>query len=147
MGTNSRILVVDDNDANRLALACVLSEEAYEVTKAEGFDTMMESLRTSRPDLILLDYVLPGKNGIEICTILKNDRELSRISLAIVSICDDRNIERQGLEAGAEFWRIKPLDIELLLESIRTVLGKTNDRADSTEPNTKRNYHGKSPGC
>ena len=85
MNAPSRILVVDDNSTNRLVLAKSLEKAGYEVLTAnDGFEGV-EAATRQQPDLVLLDMMMPGRDGIEVCTILKAQKETSTIPIVFVT--------------------------------------------------------------
>ncbi len=73
---NNTIMIVDDTEANRWLLESLLDDEGYDVVEASGYQEMAAALQLDIPALILLDYMMPGEDGIEICHILKNDQKL-----------------------------------------------------------------------
>ncbi len=115
-------MVVDDITANRWLLESLLDEQGYDVIEASGYPDMVTALESKRPAMILLDYMMPGEDGIEICHILKNDEQLESIPIVIVSAVDDEDTIRQGLEAGAVAWLSKPVDDETILDHVRAAV-------------------------
>ena len=120
---NETIMVVDDDESNLYLLESLLDDEGYNVIGARNYPEMAAELRKARPALILLDYMMPGENGIEICRILKNDAELESIPIVMVSAVDDSDTIAEGIEAGAIDWVPKPVDDEAILEHVRLAVG------------------------
>ncbi|MCH7866505.1 MAG: response regulator [Myxococcales bacterium] len=116
---NETIMVVDDDESNRMLLETLLDEEGYQVIEAANYGEMATALRTTQPDLILLDYMMDGKDGIEICQLLQNTALLKSIPIVMVSVVDDREVIKRGLEAGVRAWITKPVRDEEILKCVR----------------------------
>ncbi len=113
------ILVVDDEPQIRRVMRSTLSAHGYVITEAKTGEEAIESVRKTRPDLILLDMNMPGMGGIEAC------REIRRGSDAPIIMLTVRNAERDkvaALDAGADDYVVKPFGIEELLARIRAAL-------------------------
>lgn len=120
---NNTIMVVDDNEANLYLLESLLDDEGYHVIGAHNYPEMAVQLQKARPALILLDYMMPGENGIEICHILKSDEQLESIPIVMVSAVDDSETITEGIAAGAIDWVCKPVNDEAILEHVRAAVG------------------------
>ena len=114
-----KILLADD-DAEVLEIATtILSKEGYEVIPAKDGDEAIEKAR-AKPDVILLDYLMPGKSGIEVLTVLKKDPELKMIPVIMVTA---HPMEKErSLSAGAVDFVVKPVEKTDLLLRIKSVL-------------------------
>ncbi len=123
-----RILIVDDVATNRIVMKVKLTEACYEVTLAESGPAALRSTKDIKPDLVLLDYMLPGMDGIAVCKALKEDPETADIPVIIVTAGINSMQKLQALRAGAEDFLVKPLDETLLLARVRSLL-----RAKETE--------------
>jgi len=110
-----RILCVDDDPANLDLLEAILSQKNYMVLRAKGGAEALEIMNAQSVDLVLLDVMMPGINGFEVCRIIKNNPVMNHIPVVMVTVLADKQSRLQGLEAGANDFLSKPVDsIELL---------------------------------
>lgn len=119
---SARILVVDDIETNRRLLEARLSAEYFDVVEAEDGPGAIEAARTHEPDLILLDIMMPGLDGFEVCRRLKADPALRHIPVVMVTALDQREHRIKGLEAGADEFLTKPVDDVALFARVRSLL-------------------------
>ena len=124
----ARILVVDDNAANRALLQAKLTAEYYTVSAVGSGEEALDAARESAPDVILLDVMMPGLSGYDVCRTLKADGQLSHIPIVMVTALDSPAEMVQGLECGADEFLTKPLD-DLALPAHRAHLVESADRA------------------
>ncbi|MCX6501876.1 MAG: MtrAB system response regulator MtrA [Microbacterium sp.] len=115
----SRILVVDDDTALAEMIGIVLEAEGFEAVFCADGDAALEAFRTGRPDLILLDLMLPGMDGIEICTRIRAE---SGIPIIMLTARTDTADVVRGLESGADDYIVKPFNPKELVARIRTRL-------------------------
>ena len=117
----SKILVVDDSPTERLALQELLSREGYQVVTAESGEQAIAGSKSEKPDLILMDVVMPGINGYQATrTISRND---ATRSIPII-MCTSKGQETDkiwGMRQGAHDYLVKPLDHNELLARIRAI--------------------------
>lgn len=118
----SRILVVDDNPLNVKLLEAKLSLEYYIVTTAGSGDDALEKLTKDKPDLILLDVMMPGLDGFETCRRIKDNKETSHIPVVMVTALSDVADRVKGLEAGADDFITKPINDMALMARVRSLL-------------------------
>lgn len=107
---NSIILIVDDEPAGRHTLESILEGQDYELVMAENGPEAIEKAQKILPDVILLDVMMPGMDGFEVCRHLRNDPHLAEVPIIILTALDDRKSLLQGLEAGADDYLTKPYD-------------------------------------
>ena len=119
---SARILVIDDIETNRRLLEARLSAEYFEVLLAADGPTGLELARTEEPDLILLDIMMPGMDGFEVCKRLKADDKLRHIPVVMVTALDEREGRIRGLKAGADEFLTKPVDEIALFARVRSLL-------------------------
>jgi two-component system cell cycle response regulator len=117
----ARILVVDDVLANVRLLEARLSAEYYEVLTATDGEGALAKAATERPDIILLDVMMPGLDGFAVCRRLKEDPETRHIPVVLVTALDGRDDRLQGLESGADDFLTKPIDDLMLLARVRSL--------------------------
>ncbi|OWW21588.1 response regulator [Noviherbaspirillum denitrificans] len=104
------ILIVDDEERNRKLLEVFMQAEGYRtITVGEGSEAVVLAAR-ERPDLVLLDMMMPGMDGFEVARTLKAEPELRHIPLIVVSSLDDIASRRRVLSAGADEVIHKPVD-------------------------------------
>lgn len=120
---SARILVVDDLEANRRLLQAKLGAEYYEVLTAQRGEEGVQVAKRERPDLILLDVMMPGGiDGYEACRRLKAQPETRHIPVVIITTLDDRDNRVRGLQAGAEEFLTKPIDDIQLMARVKSLL-------------------------
>lgn len=121
MQNKSIILIVDDTETGREILEALLYSPAYQLVFAvNGFEAL-EKAAAMTPDLILLDVMMPGMDGFEVCRRLRADAHLAEIPIILVTALDDRNSRIRGIEAGADDFVTKPFDHAELRARVRTI--------------------------
>ncbi|MGE3770306.1 MAG: PleD family two-component system response regulator [Bdellovibrionales bacterium] len=119
---SARILIVDDNPLNIKLLAARLSREYYVVeTVTDGFQAL-DAVRKNIPDIILLDVMMPGMDGFEVCRKLKEEAVTRHIPVVMVTALTDVSDRVQGLLAGADDFLSKPINEVALLARVRSLL-------------------------
>lgn len=124
-----RILVVEDDDDILQLLKYNLAKEGYRVTGAASGEEALRVLKTSVPDLVLLDLMLPGVDGLEVCRTLKREAQTSQIPIIMLTAKGEEADIVTGLELGADDYITKPFSPRVVLARVRTVL-----RRRHTEP-------------
>ncbi|MBU6407036.1 MAG: PleD family two-component system response regulator [Alphaproteobacteria bacterium] len=118
---SARILVVDDIQANVDVLEAKLSAEYYDVLSANRGAKGYEIARREKPDIILLDVMMPDLDGFEVCRRLKADPETRHIPVLMLTALDGRDDRLRGLEAGAEDFLTKPIDDVQLMARVKSL--------------------------
>ena len=118
----ARILVVDDVEANVRLLEAKLTLEYYEVLTAGDGSSALQVAYDERPDIILLDVMMPGMDGFETCRRLKADPVTRHIPVVLVTALDGREDKLKGLDAGADDFVTKPIDDVILFARVRSLL-------------------------
>jgi len=116
-----RILVVDDIEANIRLLQAKLQAEYYDVLTAHDGAAALEIAARERPDLVLLDVMMPGMDGFETCRRLKDDPATRHIPVVLVTALDGRGDRITGLEAGADEFLNKPIDDIMLFARVKSL--------------------------
>lgn len=118
----AKVLVVDDDELTRSVLIRVLRIEGHDVSAAVDGTEALEKVAAESPDLILLDVVMPGIDGIEVCRRLKADAATEPIPVLILSGMTDRDSRLRGITAGANDYLTKPIDREDLVLRVRNAI-------------------------
>jgi putative two-component system response regulator len=119
---NEKILLVDDEEANLRLLTQWLIPLGYEVELAANGDEAVRKVRESRPDLIILDVMMPVMDGYEACRIIKEDPDTKSIPIIMVTALHDRESKLKGLSGSANDFLSKPIDQGELLIRVRNLL-------------------------
>ncbi len=118
----NRVLVVDDLVENTCILEAFLGAKGYEVSSATSGEKALEQIAAHPPDILLLDLMMPGMDGYEVCRRLKQSPETRHIPIIIVTGLHEREANIKALEAGADDFIAKPFDSLLLDARIRSSL-------------------------
>jgi CheY-like chemotaxis protein len=118
----ARVLIVDDERANRQLLQIMLEPEGYELSVATSGEEALASVAQQRPDLVVLDIMMPGMNGYVVASRLKADPATRHIPVLVLSSLDDQNSRAHGAGAGADGFLAKPVDRRELCRLVRTML-------------------------
>jgi len=129
-----RILIVDDDPINVQLMEAQLASK-YDIIEAFSGEEALDILNREKPDLIILDVMMPGINGYEVCRRIKSSEETSFIPVIIVTALSSRDDRLEGIEAGADDFLTKPIDrVELLTRSKNLLESKKlHDRLVSSE--------------
>ena len=118
---SARILVVDDIEANVRLLEAKLTAEYYDVLTAHDGPTALAIAASEKPDIVLLDVMMPGMDGFQVCRRLKDDPETRHVPVVLVTALDGRADRIAGLEAGADEFLTKPIDDVMLFARVRSL--------------------------
>ncbi|MDN3204099.1 response regulator [Algoriphagus sediminis] len=118
---NAHILIVDDEQSIRSLLSQELAEAGYLTSEASNGKEAIESIRENRPDLVILDIMMPEINGFDVAAILKNDPQTMDIPIIILSIVQDK---ARGFRIGVDRYLTKPIDTNQLFEDIGDLLNQ-----------------------
>ncbi|GIV65574.1 MAG: DNA-binding response regulator [Bellilinea sp.] len=117
-----RILIIEDDEAIVRVLRRSLAYEGYTVDAAFDGETGLALARDAHPDLVILDWMLPGMDGLEVCQRLRAGGNVPILMLTAKDTVSDRV---QGLDAGADDYMVKPFQLEELLARVRALLRRT----------------------
>jgi len=128
-----RILCVDDDPLIRQLFGDILRFRGYGVLEAADGDAALKMAARERPDLILLDIMMPGIDGFEVCQRLKGDAELRTIPVVILTAMNDPALNTRAFQVGAELALRKPAETAVVLRTIEAALGLADLRRAKTE--------------
>lgn len=120
------ILIIDDDSVIVDVCEVMLNENGYEVERGECVADAVRLARETRPDLILMDIMMPGVDGARGTRMLKNDLQTKDIPVLVMTGCADESARSKALEYGAESVLSKPFNMQMLLREIDSIL---SDRA------------------
>ncbi len=121
-----RILVVDDSPTQALRLQIALEEEGWEVSVAGDPQTALALIRSEGLDLAVIDFYLPGMQGDELCRLIRMDFNTRNLPLMMLTVAENDEFLRKGLESGADDYLPKSAGIEILILRLRALLRKSN---------------------
>ncbi len=124
-----RIMVVEDSGTQALKLRCLLEDEGWEVVCASAAEQALEELNRIVPDLIVVDYYLPGIRGDELCRRIRMSGNTRGVPILMLTVEEEHSAEMQGLESGADDYLPKSVDPDILLLRIRSLLRKSEGQA------------------
>jgi len=116
-----KILIADDEADILEILEFNLSAQGYQVTRAANGDEAIKKAKEVHPHLILLDVMMPGKTGIEVCHILRKDPVFSQTLIVFLTALSDENSEIRGLESGSDDYISKPISPRVLVSKINSL--------------------------
>jgi DNA-binding response OmpR family regulator len=118
------VLVVDDNRPLRALCRISLEDAGFRVREAQNGEEALASVRAARPDLILLDIMMPGITGWEVTAALLAERSTDQIPIVFISARSELSDRMRAFELGAHGYLTKPFDPAVLAETVATVLGQ-----------------------
>lgn len=121
---NHQILAIDDEKDILKLLQYNLEKEGYQISVAQSGEQGLELAKSKKPDLILLDLMLPGMDGLEVCKILQANRDTKQIPILMLTAKSTEVDQIVGLELGAADYIAKPFSIKVLLAKIKNILKK-----------------------
>jgi len=125
------ILVVDDEEDIRALVELNLGREGYQILACDTGERALELVRAKKPDLIVLDLMLPGVDGMEVCRQLKADADTREIHIVMLTARGEEADIVAGLELGADDYVTKPFSGKVLAARVRRLLRKPVDQADA----------------
>ena len=119
----SKILICDDEASILSILEFTLVTEGYQVVTARDGDEALAMAAAEDPDLIVLDVMMPRRNGVEVCHLLKSGRDTAHIPVVLLTAKGRREDREAGQQAGADSYIAKPFSPQRLVERIQSLLG------------------------
>lgn len=123
------ILVIEDDDDIREVIRFHLTRDGYKVLEAENGDKGLQAGQDRLPDVILLDLMLPGRDGLEVCRLLKQEIKTRHIPVIMLTAKSEDSDIVTGLELGAEDYITKPFSNKVLLARVRAVIRRHKEGA------------------
>jgi two-component system phosphate regulon response regulator PhoB len=136
------LLVVEDDPDIRELLAYTLGKEGYEVLQAPSGEAGYKAIADKKPDLVVLDVMLPGMDGLELLRRVKADAALKNTPVILVSAKGEEADVVSGLELGADDYVTKPFSPRVLVARVRTSLRRSASREDDQKPEESLVRHG-----
>ena len=122
---SKNILVVEDDLDIRELISFNLANEGHQVFEANDGEVGIDKARNNNPDLILLDLMLPGIQGLDVCRIIKSDQETKETPIIMVTALGQEEDIVKGLETGADDYITKPFSIKVLIARVNAVLKRS----------------------
>lgn len=135
MADKQHILLVDDDPNISHLVRLYLEKEGFGVTECDRGDTAVEAFRTCNPALVLLDVMLPGKDGLEV---LKEIRMTSKVPVIMLTAKDETFDKVLGLELGADDYITKPFENKELVARVKAVLRRAPGETENASPPESR---------
>ena len=131
--SKKQILIIEDEPDIQELLSFNLDNNGYKVYTASNGEKGLEVARKEHPDLILLDLMLPGINGLDVCRIIKSDQDTSGISIIMLTALGQEEDIIKGLETGADDYVTKPFSLQVLEARIKSVLRRVPENIENTK--------------
>ena len=122
----NKILIADDEPDILEIIQFNLQQEGYEVVTAKNGDEAFEKAKYFRPDLIMLDVMMPGKTGLEVCDLLRMNPIFKETLIIFLTALSDEGTEIKGLEAGADDYLTKPISPKVLISKVNAFFRRLN---------------------
>jgi two-component system, OmpR family, phosphate regulon response regulator PhoB len=132
---SASILVIEDEEPIQVLLKYNLESEGYRVRSSAQGEDVAFMIAEERPDLILLDWMLPGISGIEVCRLIRAKPESRDIPIIMLTARSEEAEKVRGLATGADDYLVKPFSVPELLMRIKTILRRLNPEAVAEELN------------
>ncbi|MBC7687465.1 MAG: response regulator transcription factor [Aquabacterium sp.] len=132
MSIVKKILIADDEPDILEIIQFNLQAEGYEVITAKNGDEAIDEAKKHHPDLIILDIMMPGKNGIDVCNILRMQPAFKETLIIFLSALSDESTEIRGLETGADDFLTKPISPKILVSKVNALFRRLNKEDSDT---------------
>ncbi len=130
--SEKRVLIIEDESAIREMMKFAFHKSEFSLQEAEDAEQAQILIKDKRPDLILLDWMLPGMSGLELAQRLKNDPDSKDIPIIMLTARGDENDRIRGLDCGADDYVVKPFSPRELLARIKAVLRRVDPGMDES---------------
>ena len=122
MSRLAKVMVVDDTPQNVKLLADLLRVKGFDVAAAASGEEALAMLPAEKPDLVLLDVMMPGLSGYDVCRCIRADSETALLPIVLVTALDPQDERLKGIEAGADDFVSKPINQAELVARVRSLL-------------------------
>lgn len=133
MITNKKILIIEDDKDIRDLISFNLSKNGYKTILSRDGEKGIKKAKNEKPDLVLLDLMLPGIHGLDVCKILKTDSSLNKLSIIMLTALGQEEDIIKGLEVGADDYITKPFSFKILFARIKSVLRRKKTKESSNK--------------
>jgi two-component system phosphate regulon response regulator PhoB len=123
------ILIVEDEEPIQILLAYNFESEGYAVRATANGEDVIRLASEEKPDLIVLDWMLPGMSGIEVCRMLRSKTETRDVPIVMLTARGEETERVRGLATGADDYIVKPFSVPELLARVKTILRRSNPSA------------------
>lgn len=137
-----QILIVEDDDDIRELVGFNLEMSGFSVIKCSNGEDGLEKIEKEKPDLVLLDVMLPGIDGFEVCRRIKKNQNIRETPVLMLTARTDDEDIINGLETGADDYITKPFRPKILLAKVKTALRRSNQGSSDQEQSALINIHG-----
>jgi two-component system, OmpR family, alkaline phosphatase synthesis response regulator PhoP len=131
MSTVKKVLIADDEPDILEIIQFNLQTEGYEVITAKNGDEALDLAKKHQPNLIILDVMMPYKNGIEVCNILRSQPAFQQTLIIFLSALSDESTEVRGLETGADDYLTKPISPKVLISKVNALFRRLNNNQET----------------
>ena len=122
---NTKVLVADDEDSLRVLLRAVInSEEGFDFAEAVDGDDVLDRIKENKPEILILDVMMPGKTGFEVCEILKQDPHNKDIEIVILTAKGQESDQEWAKSCGADYFLRKPFSPLELIDILKSIKNK-----------------------
>ena len=132
--SRKRILLIEDERDMAVMIGLRLESAGYYVCTVGDGKEGLEAARKDMPDLIILDIMLPGMDGYEVCSALKNDEKYRKIPVVMLTAKAQKDDIKHGMECGADSYMTKPFESKVLLDKIASLMSGMSGAVESAEP-------------
>lgn len=126
-----KILIADDEPDILEIISYNLLNEGYQVSTAKNGTEALEKAKSDNPDLIILDVMMPNKNGMEVCRLLRNMPEFKETLIIFLTALNDESSQIRGLEHGADDYVSKPISPRVLISKVNSLLRRVSKNDDA----------------
>ena len=132
-GITKTIHIVEDEPDIRETLAYNLSQEGFKVSEFSDAESCLDKIQKKKPDLLILDLMLPGMSGLDLCKEIRADKSLQNLAIIMLTAKGEEVDRIIGFELGADDYVTKPFSVRELILRVKVILKKQNDAAENNE--------------
>jgi len=132
-GITKTIYIVEDEPDIRETLAYNLSQEGFKVSEFSDAESCLDKIQKKKPDLLILDLMLPGMSGLDLCKEIRADKSLQNLAIIMLTAKGEEVDRIIGFELGADDYVTKPFSVRELILRVKVILKKQNDAVENNE--------------